>query len=456
MKNTIKVFALSVALVFANSCNFIDPDLNIDPNNPSDVPMSLLLPEAQVGFGYVLGGDFGRYSSIWTQHHSGCCRQHAAYEVYVLKEGDVNNAWNSLYATVLKDLDIILDKAAETNSPHYAGAAKVMMANVLGTLVDVFDAVPFSQALAGADDLSPAYDSGQDAYNTIQRLLSEAVSDLSATSSTFKLGASDLMFGGDLAKWKAYANTLSARYYLHLSEVNGSAYNDVLTALGRGAIASNGGNANVPYGDAANENNPWYQFESQRGDVVMGEFFINLMKGLNDPRIAVFASLNGNGDYGGSPAGGYQDDPATISRFGSYFASTSSPIPLATFAEAKFIEAEAALASDPVRAAQAFNDAVAASLEQVGVSDPAYLTANASETAGTITLDKILTQKYIALYTTQEPFNDWRRKGIPNLQPAEGTTEIARRYPYPQAERLFNQDNYVPNVTVFDRVFWDQ
>lgn len=455
MKNTIKLLALFLAF-FANSCDFINPNLNIDPNNPSDVPMELLLPQAEVSFGYILGGDFGRYASLWTQHHSGCCRQHSGYEVYQLKEGDVNNAWNGIYSTTLKDLNVILEKANETGSPHFAGVAKILTANILGTLVDLFDAVPYSDALKGADNLRPAYDSGQDLYNTIQRLLSEANSDLSATSSTFKVGSTDLIFAGNLSKWKAYANTLSARYYLHTSEIDATAYSKALEAIGRGAIADNGGNAMVPFGDAASENNPWYQFESQRGDVVMGAKFIDLMQNSGDPRLPAFASENGGGGYGGALPGSYNDDPATISRVGSYYTSGDSPVPLALYTEAKFIEAEAALATDAARAATAYNDAVKASLAQVGVTDAAFITGYASETSGSITLDKILTQKYIAMYSTLEPFVDWRRKGIPALTPAEGTTQIARRFPYPQAERLFNNEHYVANVTVFDKVFWDK
>lgn len=454
MKNIIKYLAVILAL-FAGSCNFIDSDLNIDPNNPGDVSINLLLPQTQATWAYIQGGDLGRYSSCWTQHHSGQERQHQAIEIYQMLESDVNNAWTGIYAGCLKDLNIILEKAQESNSPHYAGVAKIMTALVIGNTVDYFNDVPFSDALKGADQLKPSYDTGAEVYASIQNLLSEAITDLGSATSTFKLNAkSDLVYGGNVAKWTALAHTLKARYMLHLSKIDNGAYGKVLGEIGSG-IASNADNAMFTFGSAATEANPWQQFESQRGDVVMGKFFIDLLKSTNDPRLPKFATTNADGEYVGAGAGVF-GNISVNSRFGPYYASTASPVPFATFAETKFIEAEAAFATDKARAATAHNDAVKASLAQIGVSDDAFVAAHASEDASTITLEKIMTQKYIAMYTTLEPLTDWRRTGLPNLQPAQGSTEVARRFTYPQDERLYNAPNYISNVTVFDRVFWDK
>ncbi len=454
MKNIVKSLAVFL-VILAGSCDFIDPELNIDPNNPGDVSINLLLPQAQATWAYVQGGDLGRYVSCWTQHHSGQERQHQSIEVYNLTESDVNNAWGNIYSGALKDLDIILEKAEASESPHYAGIAKIMTALIMGNVVDYFNDVPFTDALQGAEKLKPSYDTGAEIYSNIQNILTDAIKDLQNPASTFKPDSkSDLIFGGDKGKWIAFARSLKARYLLHLSKTDGGAYGKVLTELEAGAIASNAGNAVFKFGSAETEANPWYQFESQRSDVVMGKFFIDLMKSTNDPRLPLFATTV-SGEYVGAGAGVFGNISAN-SRFGPYFASAASPVPLATFAEAKFMEAEAAFPTDKARSAKAFNDAVAASLEQFGLSDAAFLAAQASETASTISMEKIMKQKYIAMYTMLEPFTDWRRTGLPNLQPAQGESQIARRFPYAQDERVYNGSNYIPNITVFDRVFWDK
>jgi len=429
------------------SCNFINEDVNINPNNPIDVPLNLLLPGVQVEYAYVLGGDFGRYTTIWMQQHAGVERQHTGYEVYQVKENDINNAWSTIYATILSDSQIIIDKAG-ADSPHYVGVSKVIQAMVLGNLVDLFNDVPWSGALQGAENLTPAYDNGADLYNTIQTLLDEGITALSASESLLSPGTNDLVYQGDLTKWVAAANTLKARHYLRLGN-NAQALNAVANG-----IASSADDAQLNFGAAAAEANPWRQFEEQRGDVVMGGFMLDLMNSIEDPRRAAYATLNDQGVYVGAAAGVPDNSPA-VSRFGPFYGSRDSPIPFVTHVENKFIEAEAELASgNAAVAAEAHNEAIIASLASFGVSDADFEAAQASEDDATIDLTKIITHKYIALYTQQEPFADWRRTGIPDLQPAQGETQIGRRFPYPGDERLYNT-SYPGQVTVFERVFWD-
>ena len=457
--NKLAAFCLVAVLsVTMTSCeDYID--VNIDPNNPLDASLDLLTTGAEVNFAYVLGGDFGRISTIWMQQHGGAERQHTAYDVYRVTETDTNNAWNTMYASVIEELLIIISKAEENDSPHYSGVAKIMLANVMGVMVDAFGDIPFSEAGQGAENLTPAYDDDAAIYNDIMTLLSEGVAEINAAESIFAPGSEDLIYGGNLSSWEAYAYTLMARYNLHLSEVNGnSAYQAALDAIDNGAIASNGGNAFVPFGAAANEANPWQQFESERGDVVVGAFIVDLMNANDDPRRAQYFTLNGDGVYAGMVAGVPDNGPG-VSRFGSYYASANSPIPLATYAETKFIEAEAALMTgDASRAAAAYNEAVAASLAQVGVSDQDFLDNVADEDDQSISLETIMNQKYVAMYTQFEAYNDWRRTGLPNLQPAQGETQIATRFPLPRNERLYNSENYATSggLDVFGTVFWDQ
>lgn len=451
---SLKIFFLSLLLITGfNSCDdsFITEDYNKDPNNPTDVSIKLLLPSSQVSWGYVVGGDFGRLVTIFTQHHTGVDRQHTAFDVYQFTESDVNNAWNGVYSTSLSDLKAVQTKATETKSPHYTGVAKIMEAFIVSTLVDLFNDIPYSQALKGAANLNPAYDKGADIYNALLTNLDAAIADLNATASVFSPSTDDLVYGGDKAKWKALANSLKARLYLHLSKKDASNYGKALAAIGAGSLGSNAMNANIPFGDNANEQNPYFQFDDQRNDCRMGKFFIDMLMSSNDPRLPIFALADAAGKYHGGAAGGTD---IMANGWGSFYASASSPVPLMHYAEVKFIEAEAALGTDKVRAAKAYNDAVIASLASFGKSDATYEAANAAETDATITLAKIINQKYIALYSQLEPWSDWRRTGLPALTPAAGN-QIARRFPYPQDERLFNLKNYIANVTVFDKVFWD-
>lgn len=438
------------------ACNkWVDTDINIDPNNPKDVPLELILPGAQAAWSYTYGGDICRYNSVITQHHGGVDRQHLGIDAYNITEVDVNNSWESSYSTAMNEFNIIIQKAG-TESPHYAGVAKVLMAHAVMVTTDLYGDIPFSDAFQLSENLKPGYDKQEDIYAAIVTLLTEAATDLGAAESMFSPGGDDLMYGGDLALWTSAANVLLGRAYLHTANVNSGDYAKALAALDNGGFSGSVDDLNMFYTTASTEQNPLYQFVDQRGDIRMGKFFIDLMNGLNDPRIAVFAVPADTTGYRGSPAG---KPDISASYPGVAYNAPDAPIPFVTYVEQKFIEAEAALESgDKPRAATAHNEAVTASLEQWGVSDAAYLAANAAETDATISLEKIMTQKYIALYYQTETWTDWRRTGFPALTPSDGQSKIPTRWPMSQSERFYNADNYnlLSNpIDIYAKVWWD-
>ena len=68
-------------------------------------------------------------------------------------------------------------------------------------------------------------------------------------------------------------------------------------------------------------------------------------------------------------------------------------------------------------------------------------------------MTEIMTQKYIAMFTDPEVYNDWRRTGIPSLTPNTGSA-VPTRFAYPDNEIRYNP-NAPLGVTQFDKVWWD-
>jgi len=455
--NIIKKIGLFLLLaVMVSSCKkWIDTDLNTNPNRPADVTMALLLPSVQSSLGYVIGGDHSRVSAMWMQHLSGVDRQSLALERYSVLESDQNNLWNTLYGETLKNLSILDAKAQALNSPHFEGIAKVMTAATLGYITDVWGDAPFSEALQGeTGNLTPVYDSQEKLYQAINTLLDAAIVKLGEVSPTGVPvpGTSDLMLGGDAAKWTALAKSLKVKYALHLSKKNGlGAVRDLIN--GGGLIADNSGDFQFNFGASANENNPRYQFDAQRGDIRVGAKIVDIMNASGDPRRAVYFDKKDAADYSGSAPGAAG---STASWAGPGYAGNAAPVFLFNYFELKFIEAEAFFGTDNARAAAAYNEGVIASLAKHGVSDAAWEATNAAETASSITLDKIMMGKYVAMFMSSESWVDWRRTGIPSLQlPASNLTTTPRRYLYPTDERLYNGTNMPAGVLSTDKLWWD-
>jgi len=446
---------LIIFLSFSSCEKWIDTEINVDPDAPAEVPMKLMLPPLEQSFGYLMAGNnIVRTTNIWMQQFDGVARQSYTESRYQLLPADVNNLWNSMYTEIFMNGKLLIEKAENTEgsvSPHNAGVGKVIIASTLGIATDVWGDMPFSEAFRGNENvLTPAFDSQQKIYDTLHVILDEAIADLSATTNALPVSG-DVIYGGNVGKWKKAAYSIKARHTIQLSKVNGSAaYTSALAAAANG-FTSNADNLEVPW-ESANRN-PIFQFMEQRTDVRMASPFVEMLVDLDDPRLPFYVAENGNGEYRGTVIGA-QDE--TASHPGSYVADATASSVMMSFAELKFIEAEAHFQlGHTTDANTAFEAAVKASVERVtGSWDQEWFDAGLG--SQTLTLDLIMTQKYIATFGSNQAYADYRRTGLPVIQPhSDGyLPALPRRYPYSQNEIDYNGAN-VPSVTISDRLWWD-
>ncbi|MEL6132128.1 MAG: SusD/RagB family nutrient-binding outer membrane lipoprotein, partial [Bacteroidota bacterium] len=207
------------------------------------------------------------------------------------------------------------------------------------------------------------------------------------------------------------------------------------------AFTANAEGAYFPFNTAATESAPWYQYNEQRRDIAIGGSYVDLMNSLNDPRVTIYGDTLDN------------DHPLFV-RDRNY--------PLGTYKETQFILAEAYFKTgDQAAAYTAYINAIQADFQELeglglltsGDYDAYIGQAEVDPGEAALTLDDIMTQKYIAMFADPEVFIDWRRTGIPTLTPNSGS-EVPRRLPYPEQEILFNS-NTPTQLTIFDRVGWD-
>lgn len=439
MKN-VKIFltALLAAGLMAGCSKKWLEDYTEDPTRPSDVSPRVLLPSAQVSYALAQGDVLPRMSSLFIQQMTGTDRQSLAHQRYAqIGEGDFDQTWGpNGYAGGMMDLKIIIDKTTGS-SPHYSGVAKVMMAMYLGLFTDIWGDIPYSEAFQGANNLNPRYDTQEQIYATIQSLLDQAITELQSTTSALKPGSDDLVFGGNLGKWIKTARSLKARYALHLSKKPGFNAANVVSLASQG-IDNNADNAQMVFAGPPNTN-PWFQFNTQRlAYITQTGTMYDMMKAKNDPRIPLYRSA----------------DSATMPFYGSQ----TSPLPFITNHETKFIIAEAKFrAGTFVR--QDLVDAVTANMNYLGVSaadrDSYILTIPLFPT-----LEDIMYEKYVAMFSHIEAWTDWRRTNFPALTPVPNANlpAIPRRLPYPETERLYN-DNFINlqgNDAFLKPLWWDE
>lgn len=466
----IVILAAAAVLFMLVGCDI--SSTNDDPNRATTARTQNLLTHAQVNLAYGFGGDISQYNSVLMQHMAGTERIHLDVSRYNFSSGIAGSVWDrNLYSGGMNDLSLLISQATEESAYHHRGVAKILMAYALGQTSSLWNNIPYTEAFQGSSNTRPAYDSGEQIYEIVQQLLQDGIEDLGRTpSQRFILGNEDVIYRGNLQNWALAARSLSARYHNHLSKVDpqGSA-NAVLTALNGGAISSNDESMRIAFGGESSEANPWHNYQTSAfgTNTMMGEFYVDLLLSIDDPRLPFFASTNSAGEYVGQSAGTPGTPRENFSELGSYYASTDGPFNFITYSEVEFIRAEAHYRLGQYGdAAEAMNNAIIASLEDVtGEADAAYVAAQASEDAASMQaggFERLMTHKYVALFLEPEVFSDWRRTGIPELTPANPNLTndvIPRRWPYPANEVATNAANVQAasegGASITDRVWWD-
>lgn len=436
------VLLLIAAIGILSSCkrSFYYDGINNDPSQLQNPVPSNLLPGIIQSTGYAWGGDGSRFPANFMQQVTGKDNQSKLASIYAVSSDDVDNLWTTgLYGGgIMNNANAMMTAAKTQKQGHYGAIAQILMATNLGLATDLWGDVPYSEAFQGITNTQPKYDTQQQIYATLDQLLTTAIASLSTSDgSAFQPGAEDLLFQGKLPVWIRYAHSLKAKFYLHLAKKDKSYYDKALTEVTQGFASTE--NAKVTFnGSSVSSQNPWFQFNDQRGDIGFTGYIYTIMGTANDPRLAVYS--NGKGGLG------------------TLYGSPNSPVYLMSYDELKFIEAECQLqktAPDKTAAAAAYNAAVTANLLRT-INDPAYA-ATVSKDAASITLTDVMTQKYIALFLSPEVWTDWRRTGIPALTPAAGGVlggQLPRTLPYPSGEQRYNS-NAPKNTTLLRRVWWD-
>lgn len=413
MKNFIYIFSLILGFGLVGCDDFLD--VNDDPNRVTEVSLSAQLPPI---IERTSSTHFSMANSI-----AQITQQTGSYFEYP-DNFTMAGSWSTVYLRSLSNAKQIIENAEEQAAPHYAGVARVIMALNLGLATDAWEDIPYSEAFNGSENLSPAYDSQESIYAEITSLLDKAISDLNATESFLSPGSDDLVYGGDLSKWVKLAYALKARYQLHLINKNG--VGSILTDVAS-SFESSADNFQLTYNDELNLN-PWHTsvaLANNTGNVSIsyGSYFIDLINGtlINaaDPRVNVILDTAGVG----TPVGitSYDENAAAHNvdfEENNWYSMASSPIVMVTYAELKFIEAEAALSTNRGRAYDAYLAGIAGHMAMLGIDDAstqAYLSSPAVGVgADALTLDDILKQKYIALFLNPEAWVDMRRVGYEN------------------------------------------
>lgn len=436
-------------------------DVNKDPNNPTDVQESLLLsPIEQNISDNIQGGNASINIQNYIQNIAPNQPNPGIWN-YQSFNADFDGDWYNFYVVCLNNLKILNEKAEGDGNTNYAAIAKILTAYTLGTATDYWNEIPYSKAFDKSNFLVP-YDSQESIYDTVQALLSRAVSNIDANSGKVP-GTDDFFYTGDMEKWRKAAWALKARYAIHLTKAPGhTAAAQADEALGylQNAMQSNDDDLKFSYEGSTGTENIWNLTFSPVTTYVLNETLVDTLVNRNDPRLPVIVSpAEQTGLYNGRRIGTETQELTTYSYPNNFYGGAASSNYIITYNECLFIKAEATLIKSGYTAAQVvYEDGVNSNLSKLGI-DPSSAAAttylNSRKLSSENALRRIMEEKAVANIFNLETFNDWRRTGYPVLQPVDGAlSEIPRRVLYPQSEILTNAQPQ-QSAKLTDRIWWD-
>lgn len=457
-------------------------DVNTNPNSPNEavVTEKVLLPGIEGIVSYnLVGGYPARYPNYWLGQLSSD-REAPSIETFAFTSADVSNTWvYDIYSGALKN-DLLLMKKAEANKNyHYLGISQVLAAYILAYTTDLWGDIPWSEAFRYPAITKPRFDKQEFIYTEIFRILDEGIDNLNnPVSQSLYPANDDLLYNGDIGKWIRLANTLKARYAMRLSYApgkSGAVQADIALASLADGFRDNADEASFQYFALPGKENPWYQFGVKWNSVYANDFLLNMMKKHADPRISIyFLPAEVTDTIVGHRNGNLIPAPGSVSLVVGngingntlYTPLTQSDASLVwvSFAEAKFIEAEAWLwKSNYAKAETSMKEAITANMTKLGIPSSAitgYLSGLDDFPISFEAAQKLIVeQKYMANFLSAENWNDYRRTGYPAITAGDTDhpkySNIPLRFMYPSDVLLNNAAN-VPSIDwAKERIWWD-
>jgi Starch-binding associating with outer membrane len=479
-----KKLALILPLALAlGACEKDFEKLNTNTNDSEVAYPSLLLTNAQ-------RSNVTRYWDVEANMDGGLLIvqhwakiQYTNEDRYAFRTGSYQNIWNGFYSGGLQDFNKVVSLGVEQNNKGYQAVGIIMRSWLFSLLTDTYGDIPYSEALRLQENniIAPKYDTQEAVYRGLLAELKTAADMIDQNTPSVQ---GDIMYNGDMMKWKKFANSLRLRLAMRVVDADAAlARTNAAEVLNSGVhFTSNADNAQVVYLNTTFPNdNPVYENRKTRDDHRVSKTVVDRLTALNDPRLPIYADkpeADPAGPYVGVTNGLTNTQAAALglsrtSKVGAYFTRETAPAVIMTYAEVLFFKAEAiARGFVPGVAATEYNRAITASMNQYGITDNAAIAAYLAQPGVVYNAanykESIGNQKWIALYGQGlEAWSEWRRLDYPQLTVARNPVaaaggKIPVRFIYPALEQSLNQASYASAVSrqgadvLTTKLWWDK
>lgn len=467
------------------SCTGDFEEMNTDPNRPKEIFPGVLLGQMQYRFVNTTMGGARGFTHQVMQVDAPRASTDLGLHRYHIAPNTGSDLWTSMYSymTDIEDLYNISERLGEDN---YKAIALIYKSLGYSIVTDCFGDIPYFQASKAEQGVfHPDFDRQADIYPRILADLAEANQLLSSAGPLAYDG--DLVYSGDIAAWRKFANSLRLRLLLRISKRDGevnvsSQINEMLGDPARYPMFEGpDDDAIFRYPGAFPYFNPYFNARTLdwREGRYFTEFFIDHLNAVEDPRRELWSTTieeNGEQIYRGIQSG-YESDVEYVVNGNSSYSDVLKTLPqlgvMMTSVELQFIKAELALKGFTTGSSprQHYEAGIAHSMAQWEVSMPADFLEQESiayDEGATLEsqLEQIMLQKYFALFFCDyQMWFEKRRTGYPVLPRGAGIpaeNQFPSRLTYPTYLQSMNPEKLnaaVQRIGGDDsdtKVWWDE
>ena len=472
MKKKIKMVVIAALCFSASGCTHNFEEINKNPNLIDQISPGTLVNEII----------YNMAANNVTNHYNVNCQlmqvqlPYPAYyggvQRYQILETTGDSQWNAAYRWA-KNVDEMRQTAEAEGANNYLAIALTLKAWIYSNLTDTFGNVPFTEASKAEEGIIQAK------YDDQEAIYTQLLADLEQANSLYDhnidmVFGTDVLFANSSELWQKFTNSLRLRLLLRVSDVRPTAYDELKAILddptGNPIIAQASESAILQVTGITPNLSPWSRPLDFSNQHAVGEFFIETLNSLEDPRRSVYVGkarrdINDIG-YKGIPSG-YDNESFNYSPSYMNNQQVVPPmiIPILTYAEVEFIQAELAQKGHWNDAEKHFQQGIQAAVE-LWTEAPFpehYFDRAVAQYDGT--LERIMLHKYLALYfTDNQQWAEQRRTGYPVL-PTTNSMLNDRKLPsrllYPSLQPVYNLRNYeaaaasMGGDNINSKVWWD-
>lgn len=213
---------VACTLFFASCSDEYMENMNTDPSKAATIDPNAQLTTAQLQtYGDLSMVEIYRnYLYAFSQQLMGCWNTTNYGGRHTLDNNEMSRIWTSFYTQSVKNVtDARYRTAEDPGKVNINSILRIYRVYLMSIITDIYGDVPYTEAGLGFLDgkYTPRYDKQEDIYNDFFRELEDASSKLDATKDRV---TGDVIYNGDLTKWKKLANSLRLRFAMRISNVN--------------------------------------------------------------------------------------------------------------------------------------------------------------------------------------------------------------------------------------------